>query len=261
MARLKLIGVYLRLSILNEMAYRANFYTSLLQGIVSLVLAVGGLALVYSHTDTLAGWNSSELLVLVGVFFIMSGFIQTFVQPSMEQFLQDVRKGTLDFTLTKPEDSQLLISVRVVAIWNIIYLLLGVGLVIVALIRGGVALSLGQILLFVVTLALGAVIVYSFWLMLATIAFWFVKVDNILVIFQSVYQAGRWPVAIYPPFLRVLLTFLVPVAFAVTVPAEALTGRLNGTTLIFAVALAAGIFAAARLFWRYGVRHYSGASA
>ena len=27
---------------------------------------------------------------------------------------------------------------------------------------------------------------------LATFAFWFIKVENILVIFQSMYQAGRW---------------------------------------------------------------------
>jgi ABC-2 type transport system permease protein len=105
------------------------------------------------------------------------------------------------------------------------------------------------------------VIVYSFWLMLATIAFWFVKVENILVVFQSMYQAGRWPVSIYPAVLRVVLTFLVPVAFAVTVPAEAIVGRLTWSTLALSLGLAAAIFAAARAFWRFGVRSYSGASA
>ena len=75
------------------------------------------------------------------------------------------------------------------------------------------------------------------------------------------YQAGRWPVSIYPAVLRVLLTFLVPVAFAVTVPAEAIVGRLTWPTLAAALGLAAAIFVAARAFWLYGVRNYSGASA
>jgi ABC-2 type transport system permease protein len=75
------------------------------------------------------------------------------------------------------------------------------------------------------------------------------------------YQAGRWPVSIYPTLLRVLLTFLVPVAFAVTVPAEAVVGRLTWPTLAAALGLALVIFTAARRFWRHGVRSYSGASA
>ncbi|HET6486942.1 MAG TPA: ABC-2 family transporter protein, partial [Spirochaetia bacterium] len=85
-------------------------------------------------------------------------------------------------------------------------------------------------------------------------------VENILVIFQSMYEAGRWPVAIYPRWLRFALSFLVPVAFATTVPAEALSGRLTSASLIGAFALAAALFTLARILWRVGIRHYSGAS-
>lgn len=70
-----------------------------------------------------------------------------------------------------------------------------------------------------------AAIVYSFWLVLATFSFWFIKAENILVIFQSMYSTGKYPVAIYPRWLKMAMTFLVPVAFAVTVPSEALLGR------------------------------------
>jgi ABC-2 type transport system permease protein len=98
-------------------------------------------------------------------------------------------------------------------------------------------------------------------MVLATCSFWFVRVDNILVIFQSMYEAGRWPVGIYPPALRWALTFLVPVAFAITVPAEALVGRLTGETLAGAVLLAIVLLIFSRRFWLIGLRHYTGASA
>lgn len=87
------------------------------------------------------------------------------------------------------------------------------------------------------------------------------KVENILNIFQSMYQAGRWPVTIYPPWLRWILTFLIPVAFATTVPASAFTGRIEAGLLLSAIGLAVFLLVAARLFWRYGIRFYSGASA
>jgi len=118
-----------------------------------------------------------------------------------------------------------------------------------------------QALGFGVALLAGGAIVYSFWLILATAAFWFVKTENILVIFQAMYQAGRWLVTIYPVWLQTILTFLVPITFAVTVPAQALTGRLTGSTLAVAVLLAVAMFLASRWFWRFGIRFYAGASA
>lgn len=260
-ARLEVIYTYYRMALLNELQYRANFFTSIFESLISLTLTLAGLGLVFGHTDELGGWTGWQILVLVGVFYIMTGFIQTFVQPSMELFLQDVRKGTLDFTLTKPEDSQLLVSVRSVSLFSLVPVCMGIVIVFIAFARAGVTPTGAQIAAFAVAIVCACVIVYAFWLMLATVAFWFVKVENILVIFQSMYSAGRWPVTIYPPALRAMLTFLVPVAFAVTVPAQALVGKLTPTTLAGAIALAATIFTAARLFWNYGVRHYSGASA
>jgi ABC-2 type transport system permease protein len=88
-----------------------------------------------------------------------------------------------------------------------------------------------------------------------------VRVENLLEIFQSVYQAGRWPISLYPNWLRFGLTFIVPVAFATTIPAEALTGRLGAGTLLGAFGLAILLAAVARLVWWLGLRRYSGASA
>ena len=103
--------------------------------------------------------------------------------------------------------------------------------------------------------------IYCFWLLLTTRAFRVVRVENILELFSGVYQAGRWPVGIYPLWMRGSLTFLVPVAFAVTVPAESLTSRLTPGTLAVAVVFTVALAVVTRLVWRIGLRHYSGASA
>ncbi len=183
------------------------------------------------------------------------------IQPGMAALIDSVRDGTLDFTLTKPEDAQLLVSIQRVAIWSLLDLLMGTGVLITALVLLGKSVGLGEAVQFFGMLLAGAVIVYSFWLTLASLSFWFVRVENLLEIFQSMYQAGRWPISLYPGWLRFALTFIVPVAFATTVPAEALTGRLGGPTLLGALALAFILFMIARIVWRLGLRRYSGASA
>ena len=207
------------------------------------------------------GWRPDEILALVGVYFLVGGMIGLIVQPGMEQLIESVRDGTLDFTLTKPEDAQLMVSVRRVDIWRLIDIMLGLGVLVTALIWLGEKVGGWQAGMFILMLIAGAVIVYSFFLILATISFWFVRVENILVIFQSVYEAGRWPVSLYPGWLRYGLTFVIPVAFATTVPAEALTGRLTGEILLGAAGLAVVLLAISRAFWKVGLRHYSGTSA
>lgn len=261
MTYFRLLWIYLRIGVMNELAYRANLLVQLFQSVFGLGTSLAGLAVVFSHTNTLAGWSGAELVAVLGVYTLVGGAINFVIQPSMQRMMEDVRLGTLDFTLVKPEDSQVLESVQQVQIWKLLDVFLGGVLLGLALTNIGQGVGMWQAVEFGIVLMAGGAIIYSFWLILATCSFWFVKVDNMLVIFQTMYEAGRWPVGIYPQWLRFMLTFLVPVAFAITVPAEALAGRLEWQTLLGAIALAAALLAGSRWFWKVGVRHYSGASA
>jgi len=61
--------------------------------------------------------------------------------------------------------------------------------------------------------------------------------------------------------LRLGLTFVVPVAFAVTVPAQALTDRLSLPILLMALFVTVLALGASRWFWFRGLKSYAGASA
>ena len=258
---LRLFGLYFKVGAMGEMQYRLNFFVQVFQSVLQLGTAIAGLAVIFTYTHSLGGWRPEEVLVLVGVYTLVGGMIGLVIYPSMEQFISSVRDGTLDFTLVKPVDAQLLISVHAVDIWKLIDIGLGIGVLVFALIRLGAQVGLSQAALFIGMLLTGSAIIYSFWLILATLSFWFVRVENILEIFRSMYEAGRWPVSLYPGWLRFILTFIVPVAFVTTVPAQALTGRLTPDTLLLAAVLAVVLFVVSRFFWKIGLRQYSGASA
>jgi ABC-2 type transport system permease protein len=261
MTRLRLVGVFFRIGTMSELQYRVNFLVQLFQSVLGLATALAGLGIVFTYTRTLAGWSPSQLLAVVGVYFLVGGLINLVIRPSMQRFMEDVHQGTLDFALVKPEDAQFLVSVRQVEIWRLMDVALGLAVLGVATARLASSIGALQALAFALALLAGGAIVYSFWMILATCSFWFVRVDNILVIFQSMYEAGRWPVGIYPQGLRWALTFLVAVAFAITVPAEALVDRLSWQTLAGAVLLASALLALSRWFWKLGLRRYTGASA
>ena len=261
MNALRIIAVFFRIGVLGETAYRANFWIQMFESGLNLAMALAAIGVVFAQTETLGGWVPAELAALIGVYFLVLGAINLVVAPSLSKFMEDIVSGNLDYTLTKPADAQLLVSFSEVRIWRLIDIVLGAGVLLVALSLHATDVGLVDALLFLVALGAGAVIVYSFWIMLATLAFWFIRVENILQIFWSMYTAGRWPVGIYPPWLKWMLTVVVPVAFAVTVPAEAVAGRLEIETLAGALALAVALLAFSRWFWKQGLKHYSGASA
>jgi ABC-2 type transport system permease protein len=261
MRAFRLAWLYFRLGSMNELQYRANFFIQVLQSAVAVATALVVLSLVYSHTDELNGWSESELMVVMGIQILLGGVIRTSIQPNMERLMEEVRDGKLDFALTKPEDSQVLISVRDVRIWRAVDVISG-GAVLAYGVSGlETGVGIDDALLFLAMLVVGAVTIYCFWLIISTLAFWIVNTWNIIELFDGVYQTGRWPVSIYPAWLRIGVTFLVPIAFAITVPAEAATSRLEWSTVALALGFAVVLFAATRWWWRFGLRHYSGASA
>jgi ABC-2 type transport system permease protein len=252
---------YLRVGIMNELQYRVNFFVQMGQSLVSLATGLIGLWLVFSHTTDLNGWTRPELLAVMGIHILMGGIIQAAIQPNMARLMEEIQMGTLDYALTKPVESQALVSIREFRLWQLTDVLIGVLVLFVAVYQYQGVVGLGQALAFMLALFLGSILVYCFWLMLTSTAFWIVRVDEMVNLFQGIYAAGRYPVSIYPRWLQTGLTFLVPIAFAVTVPASALTSRLTPYTLLGTLALTIFFLLLSRFIWRLGLRNYSGASA
>ncbi len=252
---------FFRVGAMNELQYRANFILQLFQSFLSLLTGLVGLTLVFNYTNDLGGWSRPELLAVMGVHILMGGVIRMTIQPNMERLMGDVEDGTLDYVLTKPADSQVLVSVREIRIWQVADVLMGLVVLIVAVFQMQTTIGIAQALGFALALVFGGLMIYCFWLIITTGAFWIVRVDNIIQLFDGVYYAGRYPVSIYPDWLRTTLTFLVPVAFAVTVPAEAMTERLTLPVLAGSFVFTIALLALSRLVWQVGLRHYSGASA
>lgn len=258
---LKLAWDFFRVGAMNELRYRVNFFVQLFQSLIALAMGLIGLALVFSYTNSLGGWSRPELLAVMGIHILMGGLINATIQPNMVRLMGDVQEGTLDYALTKPVDSQVIVSVREFRVWSLVDVVMGLSVLGVAILQLQESIGLMQALAFALALVCGGLMIYSFWLMLTTGAFWVIRMENIIELFQGVYAAGRWPVGIYPDWLRSTLTFLVPIAFAVTVPAEALTQRLTIETLAGAALFTAFLLLLARWVWTRGLKRYSGASA
>ena len=139
--------------------------------------------------------------------------------------------------------------------------MLGLGLTLYGLGHAGDWPSVAQVAVWALMIVAGTTIAASFWSLISSITFWTVQGEGILWTLDDMYEHVRWPLGIFPGALKVVLSTVFPLGLAVTVPAEALIGRLDWGFGVAAVGLALVFAGAARGAWLLAVRRYEGASA
>lgn len=244
----------------EEMEYRAHFFSNFLSTLMGVVITVLTVQLFFYQTSSLGGWGFYEVLILLGIFNTLQGFVDMVLRPNIGRIVQHIRKGTLDFVLTKPVDSQFFMSCRHLVFWRIFDIVMGLLIIVVGVKGAGLSITLSGVLLFTVLLAASFVTLYALWMGVMTMSFWFIKVENLSFMFTALFDTARYPVQLYRGWLRIILTYVFPVAVLTTFPAASLTGKLAPFQVAVSVVIAVVTFTASRLLWKKAVRYYSSAS-
>jgi ABC-2 type transport system permease protein len=87
-----------------------------------------------------------------------------------------------------------------------------------------------------------------------------VRVDNLLYLFQSVFDVARWPNTVFRGALAFLFTFVLPLALMTTYPSLALLGKIGARTVAGALLGSLAFAAVARAIWVSSIRRYTSAS-
>lgn len=257
---LSLFGLFARNSLQIALEYRADFVVACFQSSFWLVWGVVGTLVFFRFTGTLGGWTLPQALLVVGMFRIFEGVIDGVMRPNITRIVEYIAKGTMDFVLLKPVDSQFMASLRQLNLMTIPDFFVGFGLIAYGLWLQRLVPGPAAIAAFALLLVCATLIAYSLWMLLTTTAFWLVRIENVAEVLTAVYETGRYPVTAFGTGLRVALTFVVPVAFMTTFPAAALLGTLDPIYLLLAPLMAAALFLATRAFWRHALRSYTSAS-
>jgi ABC-2 type transport system permease protein len=257
---LRILAIYYRAAFMVQLEYRANFVTSFALSTLWPLWVLSLIGVLFYHTSDLGGWTFNEAILVIGLYDVFIGMQETILAPNIGQVTEHIQKGTLDFVLLKPANAQVLGTITACNLLRLSDVIIGFGLIGAGLYRMGHVPSALQLLTFAIMIPAGMIIVYSIWLLLATMAFWFVRVENFGELFYAFYETGRFPVTIYGRWLRFVLTYIVPVAFLTTFPAATLLGKLSIYFVVASVGIAGALFYASHRFWNYAIRFYSSAS-
>jgi ABC-2 type transport system permease protein len=256
----RILAICWRAAVAQQLEYRADLAAKTVMSAFWLAWAALGVSVYFRYTGNIGGWTYGEVLVVVGLFFALNGVRQAFLEPNLEALGEGVRRGTLDHVLTRPVDSQVLVSLRHVDMHNLVDPVLGLVLVAIGVRLTGRGVTPGGVAAFLLLLLAALVLLYALVLCLMCLAVLLVGADELSTVSFSVIELSRFPVQAYRQPLQTLLV-VVPVALLTTVPAQALLGRLDPVWLIASPLAATGALVAASVGWHRVLRRYTGASA
>ena len=260
MQTVKLLSAFLKVNVQMALAYRADTVVNILLNIMWLGWELLSLNIIFSNTTTLGGWGLGELIALLGVFRLVNTLMIALIWPNTEKFNQSIRDGSMDYTILQPVNSMFLVTFSRITVWRIWDLVLAVILIVVGINMAGDITTPFNILTFILLAITGTLIIYSLWIVLIALTFWFTKFDNNVTILQALLDAGRYPSTVYPVWLRVIVTFVIPIAVATTIPLQALRGELEPSRILLFIGVSIISFWIATKVWKLGLKQYSGAS-
>jgi ABC-2 type transport system permease protein len=260
MHTLRMLASLLKINVQMSLAYRVDTVVNVLLNLMWLGWELLSLNIIFNNTETLGGWGLGELIALLGVFRLVHTMMMALVWPNTEKFNASIRDGSMDYTILQPVNSMFLVTFSRITVWRIWDLALAVILIVVGIDMSGDIITLLTILTFLLLTVSGAIVIYSLWIVLIALTFWFTKFDNNVTILQALLDAGRYPVTVYPVWLRVIVTFIIPIAVATTIPLQALRGDLNPGQVVLFFAIGIFSFGIASVVWKAGLKRYSGAS-
>jgi ABC-2 type transport system permease protein len=65
---------------------------------------------------------------------------------------------------------------------------------------------------------------------------------------------------VYPVWLKIIVTYLIPIALATTIPLQALRQDLEPLQVVLFLGIGIASFIVASRIWKAGLKRYSGAS-
>jgi ABC-2 type transport system permease protein len=256
-------GQYWRINVLTMLEYRANFFMWLGFLVIYHGTAIGALWVTLHTFPSINGWDFKETAFMYGLWMLGHELHNTifFTVGSVPEF---IREGRFDRFLVRPLDP-LFQAITVPQQISIDGILLSIIFFVFATIYSGVHVDLA-FLLYVPLVAIGgALIDFGINLVIATVSFWFIRIESLRWIVMSLEQDfSRYPISIYQRGVRVMLTFILPFAFMNYFPATFLLHKsedgfhLNPAVGLLTPVVGALWLAGAYAFWRVGLNRYQG---
>ncbi len=259
MRQVSLSWHYLVILLKTRLAYRADFLVQVGSDLLLQAVDIVFLSMLFSRVDALAGWRFAEVLFIYGFFLIPFALFNASFAALSAVGGRYVVQGELDRVLVRPVSALLQVQLELVRPQTLNGVVLGVIILGISSQQLGITWTFAAIF---ATLAgiLGAWLLYGgLYIAIASLSFWTQDRVGLFPIAYNLINFGRYPLTVYPLFIRFLLTFVLPYGFLAFYPAAGVLRPAYQTVGLLTLPVGGVWFMFSLVLWRRGLARYEGA--
>lgn len=249
------IKLYFRLqkSYLKSISsYKTDFFMGCVSFFVNQIFSLCSLLVLYQFTYSIDGWEFYKILLLQSFISLSLSITDMFTDNLWDFSGTIIQKGLFDKYLVRPVHPLLLVIMDRFQIDAIGGVLSSLIMLIVSFIFSKTKFTV----FFLFYLLCSCIIIVSIKIIIAALAFVMKKSRAIMYMVFTIYNLCSYPITIYPLFIRIILSTIIPFAFCSYYPAVLIFNRNNLLLLVlFSVSIFSMSFAI--YFWNHMMKKYT----
>ena len=256
---LNVLASLIRASIRSQMQYRASFVLWSVGNFSAVGVEFLGLWALFARFGDLPGWSLAQVAVLYGI--VNAAFaLAEMAGRGFDQFAPLVRSGEFDRFLLRPQPTALLLAGQIFELSRVGRLVAGGVTLAWGASHAGVHWDLGKLATLGGAILGGALIFYGVLVLQATLCFF--TVESLEIVNALTYggiTAAQLPLTLYPNWIRLLFTYVVPLACMNYLPAAVLFDKPDAALwkALSAPFVGVAFLTLALQAWKLGERKYS----
>lgn len=258
---LKINLILFKNAFIRDLKIPGFVFSATIVRIIEIIVSIIFFNVLFSFTDNLAGWNYYQILFLYSfvrfINLIHSGWLKAGIKSIATEM---IRRGDLDFYLTKPVDTMFLVSINRPRIYVFINLFFIVGVGIWAVAKGQMALGWENVLWFIILTILSLILYYYLTILTVIPAFWFIRLWSLQDIMNRMNTFMRYPAGIFPISIRIALFTIFPILAVSYIPVASFFEPPKISYIIYMIITTIVFSLLTRFFWQLGEKHYGSAS-
>ena len=256
------IGIYYALQALKmRLEYRMDFFMECLAALMQQAAGLITLKFLFNNFHALKGWSQDEVFFIYGFSLIPMALFDAFAMNFYMFSDKYIVQGEMDRLLLRPLSSLFQLFLEGISFDFLADLTLGTIVLTHAWRIVGPPITPLVALQFVLCVLGGWGVLVGVFLSLTSISFWTEDRVTLLPPVYNLFSFARYPLDIYRPFIRILLTWIIPFGFVAFYPSAAFMHKEATFGVLAKIAPLMGVLllTIGALIWRTGVQRYSGA--
>ena len=232
MRYLKLYSTYAKLSLMSKLVYKVNAIIGVIAFLFTEATSLLTLYILVSSVPSIDGYSIYHIGFLFGLTNMAVGIDHLLTDRLWTVAYFEVKLGKLDHMFLRPLPVPFQVIASEVQLEALGELIIAAALLILCgsqlTFTGGV----GAVLLVILGIICAAVIITSFKIMVASLAFKFKRSGPLLQFIYGFSGYTKYPMKIYPKIIQAILTFVIPLGLCLYYPFENLFAPMENAPLI-----------------------------